>query len=109
MPITATLQWLEGRKFGVDIKGQDPFFVAKGPARLYSSNHEGETPQWKRIDIEAFDQRCYTVMMKNAIPPLYRKNTGDKAENCKNCSLRALAEFVPVVANVWRKKKSQQQ
>ena len=101
VPIAATLQWLEGRQFGVDIKGKDPFVLQSGPVCLYSSNRDSETTNWKRIDLDAFHQRCYLVVLKTPIPPKYRTNVGDKAQKCMNCSLRALARFVPSVAKVW--------
>ena len=98
VPITAALQWLEGRKFGVDVKGEDPNAFEYGPPRLYSSNRDNENCTWERIDIEAFRERCYVATLKTRIPDNYRVETGDKAAKCPFCVLRALAKFVPFVA-----------
>ena len=104
VPITATLQWLEGREFGVDIKGKDPFVLKCGPCRLYSSNRDNNTATWQQVDIEAFRERCYIVHLDAKIPLNYRRpDVGAKAK-CTHCIVRVLAKFAPSVKKVWEAK-----
>ena len=97
VPVTGTLQWMEGRNFGVDIKGQEAVQVEMGPICLFSSNYSGPTLAWRELDIQAFRDRCYTVRMEHRIPPLSRKEVGDKMKKCASCRVQALAQYSPCV------------
>ena len=57
VPVTGTLQWLEGRPFAVDVKGKDPIQFAQGPPCLLSTNRTNESGSWEIVDIEAFRER----------------------------------------------------
>lgn len=57
VPVTGTLQWLEGRPFAVDVKGKDPIQLAQGPPCLLSTNRTNESGSWEIVDIEAFRER----------------------------------------------------
>ena len=57
VPIAATFRWLEGRQLGADIKGKGSFILQSGPVCLSPSNRDGETTNWKRIDLDTFRQR----------------------------------------------------
>ena len=97
VPVTGTLQWMEGRNFGVDIKGQEAVQVDMGPICLFSSNYSGPTLAWRELDIQAFKDRCYTVKMEHRIPPASRQEVGDKMKKCALCRVQALAKFSPYV------------
>ena len=104
VPVTGTLQWLEGRSFGVDVKGKEPVPITRGPVCLFSSNHDNPKDNWREIDIQAFHDRCYVVIMANKIPPSSRRpDVGKKMETCAFCRIKALANYCPSVGKVWTK------
>ena len=104
VPVTGTLQWLEGRSFGVDVKGKEPVPITRGPVCLFSSNHDNPKDNWRDVDVQAFHDRCYVVTMANKIPPSSRRpDVGEKMAMCAFCRIKALANYAPCVAKVWAK------
>ena len=101
VPVTETLQWMEGRGFGVDVKGKEPVEMKSGPVCLYSANHKKPTANWSEVDIQAFEDRCYVSVMKNKVPPNSRSNVANKMETCFFCRIDALAKYAPSVAKLW--------
>ena len=101
VPVTETLQWMEGRSFGVDVKGKDPISIDIGPICLYSANHKKTRGDWTDVDIQAFQDRCYIVSMPHAVHPKDRKPVGDKMTACKFCRIQALAKYCPFIQQLW--------
>ena len=106
VPVTGTLQWLEGRKFGVDVKGKEAIAIQSGPPCLFSSNHNSSTANWRDVDIEAFRGRCFVVTMKNPVPPVNRTNVSEKMKTCAFCRIASLAKHSPSVCDILRRVKS---
>ena len=99
-PVTCTLQWLEGRSFAVDVKGEAPIPISQGPFGLFSSNPD-EKDSWRRADIDAFNDRCYLCVLHTPVPRARRTNISAKMENCPYCRSYVLAKYVASVRRVW--------
>ena len=99
-PVTCTLQWLEGRSFAVDVKGEAPIPISQGPFGLFSSNPD-EKDSWRRADVDAFNDRCYLCVLHTPVPRARRTNISAKMGNCPYCRSYILAKYVAAVRRVW--------
>ena len=108
VPVTGTLQWLEGRAFAVDVKGKDPIPIKQGPICLYSTNHDTANANWRGVDIEAFLARCYIVRLQNRVPQLAcNENISEKMEACPFCRIKSLGQRCESVRKAWERIKGE--
>ena len=102
VPITATLNWLEGRTFGVDVKGLNPVIHSRGPVCMLSANHLKGSAPWQDVDVAAFRSRCFVSNLLTPIPE------GDKVVElhnkmvaCARCRMQSLAKRCPRIQKIW--------
>ena len=108
VPVTGTLQWLEGRAFAVDVKGKNPVPIKQGPIRLYSTNHDTANANWRGVDIEAFLARCYVVRLQNRAPQLAcNENISEKMEACPFCRIKSLGQRCESARKAWERIKGE--
>lgn len=102
VPITATLNWLEGRGFGVDVKGQNPVAHDSGPVCMLSANHANGSAPWQVVDVDAFRSRCFVSNLMTPIPAadavtdLHRK-----MEACSRCRMESLSKRCERIKGIW--------
>ena len=101
VPISSTLQWLEGRGFGVDIKNQQPKYHKTGPPWMISANYAEQNTKsdgWKPIDIKAFQDRCWVSYLNAPIPKdKYVPDLHKKMTNCAFCKVNAITKRCPTL------------
>ena len=102
VPVTGTLQWLEGRSFGLDVKGEDAIPIEMGPICPWPTNRGTPTRSWREVDIDAFKDRCYIANMENILPPAFKRNDiSDRMDACLFCRIKSLAKRCLSVRNAW--------
>ena len=92
---------MEGRSFGVDVKGAEPFRMERGPICLYSANHKQAAGGWRDVDVQAFEDRCYIALLPHSVPPKDRTDVGDKMDACNFCRVQVLTKYCPFATKMW--------
>ena len=99
IPISETLQWMEGRPFVIDIKNKEPAMVEKGPPCMHSANHLKPAGPWQQVDVEAYKDRCFVSYLVNPYPQHLRHASMElRMKRCPFCCMAALAKRCPDVA-----------
>ena len=102
VPVSETLQWLEGRAFLVDVKSKEPRRLDAGPPCMHSSNHKDAQKPWAAADVQAYMDRCFVSNLLTPIPA-ERRQEGmlGRMEACPHCCMASLAKRCPTIRAKW--------
>ena len=99
VPVSETLQWMEGRPFVIDVKNKEPTRIEQGPPCMHSTNHLKPQGQWNQVDVEAYRDRCYVSYLLTPFPIHMRHSSmEERMRRCPFCCLLSLAKRCPSIA-----------
>ena len=93
VPVSETLEWMEGRRFSVDVKGKEPRAHAHGPPCMHTTNHLAPVKPWLKVDVEAYEDRCFVSRLMVPIPA-HEKHLSmyDRMKTCPFCCCMSLVK-----------------
>ena len=93
VPISSTLQWLEGRPFGCDVKNKEPRQHTRGPVWMVSANYADNCDGWKPVDVAAFKDRFRISYMNFPVPKeKYISDLHEKMKSCTMCRVKSMTK-----------------
>ena len=102
VPVSETLEWMEGRRFAVDVKGKEPRAHAQGPPCMHTTNHLAPSKPWLKVDVEAYEDRCFVSRPMVPIPASEKhRSMYERMQECPYCCCLSMVKRCIRVSRKW--------